>query len=209
MKNKDGFIHSDSSSKVEILNEQFVSANTREDRSKIPTKGPSSHPSMEPIEVQSMGVHKLLLNLKIHKVAGPEYIPNFILKISADQMAPILTKLYQFSLNTGEVPADWKNAFIVPVFKKEEKHIPSNYLPVSLTSVFCKLLEHIVHSSVMRHFDRNRILKDHQHGVRAKRSCETQLLTTIQKIARDMTKKGQVDVILLDFAKVFDKVPHQ
>ena len=143
LKNKDGFIHSDSSSKVEILNEQFVSAYTREDSSKIPTKGPSSHPSMEPIEVQSKGVHKLLLNLKIHKAAWPDCIPNFFLKIAADQMAPILTKLYQFSLNTGEVPADWKNAFIVPVFKKGEKHIPSNYRPVSLTSVVCKLLEHI------------------------------------------------------------------
>ena len=38
LKNKDGFIHSESSSKVEILNEQFVSAYTREDSSKIPTK---------------------------------------------------------------------------------------------------------------------------------------------------------------------------
>ena len=199
------------SEKLSISATNFYSAHTAvvDARSKIPTKGPSSHPSMEPIEVQSKGVHKLLLNLKIHKAAGPDCMPNFILKIAADQMAPILTKLYQFSLNTGEVPADWKNAFIVPVFKKGEKHIPSNYRPVSLTSVVCKLLEHIVHSSVMRHFDRNRILTDHQHGFRAKRSCETQLLTTIQKIARDMTKKGQVDVILLDFAKAFDKVPHQ
>ena len=118
LKNKDGFIHSDSSSKVEILNEQFVSAYTREDSSKIPIKGPSSHPSMEPIEVQSKVVHKLLLNLKIHTAAGPDCIPNFILKIAADQMAPTLTKLYQFSLKTDKIPADWKNAFIVPVFKK-------------------------------------------------------------------------------------------
>ena len=74
MKNKDGFIDSDSSSKVDILDEEFVSVYTREDSSKIPTKGPSSHPSIEPIEVQSKGVHKLLLNLKIHKAAGPDYI---------------------------------------------------------------------------------------------------------------------------------------
>ena len=64
---KDGFIHSDSSSKVEILNEEFVSACTREDSLKILTKGPSSHPSMEPIEVQSKGVHNLLLNLRYIK----------------------------------------------------------------------------------------------------------------------------------------------
>ena len=56
------------------------------------------------------------------------------------------SKLYKFSLNTGEVPADWKNTFIVQVFKKGE----SNYRPVSLTSVAANCLN-IVHSSVMRH----------------------------------------------------------
>ena len=60
----------------------------------------------------------------------------------------------------------------------------------------------------MRHFDKNQILTDKQHGFRARRSCETQLISTIQEIARNMTQKGQVDVILLDFAKAFDKVPH-
>ena len=61
----------------------------------------------------------------------------------------------------------------------------------------------------MRHFVKHRILTDKQHGYRAKRSCETQLISTIQKIARRMTGKGQMDVILLDFAKAFDKVPHR
>ena len=116
-----------------------------------------------------------------------------------------MTRLYQHSLDTGETPTDWKNAFVVPIFKKGEKHVPSNYRPVSLTSIACKVLEHVVHSSVMRHFDKNQILTDKQHGFRARRSCETLLISTIQEIARNMTQKGQVDVILLDFAKAFDK----
>ncbi|XP_072036973.1 uncharacterized protein [Amphiura filiformis] len=41
------------------------------------------------------------------------------------------------------------------------------------------------------------------------RSCETQLLLTIQDLAGALDNKGQVDVILLDFSKAFDKVPHQ
>ena len=96
-----------------------------------------------------------------------------------------------------------------PVFKKGEKHLPSNYRPVSLISIACKVLEHIVHSSVMDHFDRHKILTDNQHDFRAKRSCESQFITTIQKIVSTMSTKGQMDVILLDFAKAFDKVPYQ
>ena len=45
------------------------------------------------------------------------------------------------------------------------------------------------------------ILKDHQHGFRKRRSCETQLTVTIQEIASRLSKGNQVDIILLDFAK--------
>ena len=61
----------------------------------------------------------------------------------------------------------------------------------------------------MSHFDRYNILTDKQHGFRSKRSCETKLITTIHKIAQNLTSKEQVDIILLDFAKAFDKVPHR
>ena len=123
------------------------------------------------IRMHRNGVLKLLRDLKIHKATGPDEVHAFILRSAASQLSPILTRLYQYSLDNGQVPTDWKNAHIVPVFKKGEKHLPSNYRPVSLTSIVCKVLEHIVHSSVMNHFDRHKILTDNQHGFRAKRSC--------------------------------------
>ena len=91
--------------------------------------------------------------------------------------------------------------------KKGDKHKVANYRPVSLTSITCKLLEHIIHSNVMAHFDKHHILKDHQHGFRKRRSCETQLTVTIQEVASRLSKGNQVDIILLDFAKAPDKVP--
>ena len=92
----------------------------------------------------------------------------------------------------------------VPVFKMGDKHKAAYYRPVSLSSITCKSLEHIIHSNVMAHFDKHHILKDHQHGF----SRETQLLTvTIQEIASRLSKGNQVDIILLDFMKAFGKVP--
>ena len=99
--------------------------------------------------VQPKGMHKLLSNLKTHKATDLDSIPAFVLNSAADQLAPILTRLYQYSLDTGKIPSDWKNAFVVPIFKKGEKHVPSDYCPVSLTYIACKVLKHIVHSSVM------------------------------------------------------------
>ena len=90
------------------------------------------------------------------------------------------------------------------------RHQRSNYRPASLTSVTCKILEHVVHSNVMNHFLHNDILCDNQHGFRATRSCETELITTVQSIASQLRSgKDPVDVSLLDFSKAFNKVPHQ
>ena len=94
------------------------------------------------------------------------------------------------------------------MFKKGDRHKAANYHPVSITSITGKLLEHVIHSYVMTQFDRYKILKDNQHGFRNSRSCETQLIVTVQEIASKLFKGEQVDVILLDFAKAFDKVPH-
>ena len=78
----------------------------------------------------------------------------------------------------------------------------------SFTSITCELLEQIVHSSIINHFDERNILSENQHGFRKYRSCESQLIITIDHIAKYISNGKQVDIILLDFQKAFDKVPH-
>ena len=63
--------------------------------------------------------------------------------------------------------------------------------------------------SILKHCSEHNILTDAQHGFREKRSCETQLVTLVHDLATGMAGGGQVDMILLDFSKAFDKVPHQ
>ena len=156
------------------------------------------------------GVKKLLMKLETKKATGPDLIPAFVLKTAAHELSPFLALLFQLSLDTGVVPPDWRQAWIVPIYKKKgEKHLAQNYRPVSLTSITCKILEHIVHSSVMCHFDKLKILTDTQHGFRKSRSCETQLILTTHEIAKHLSTGSQVDVQLLDFSKAFDKVPHK
>ena len=208
LKNQQGFLKSDNQSKANILNEQFKSVFTNENHTNFPDKGPSPFPSMTNINITEHGVYKLLKNQKPHKATGPDEVPAFILRSAAQQLAPILTQIYRHSLDIGAVPQDWRDAWVVPIFKKGERHIPANYRPVSLTSIACKIMEHIIHSSIMKHFDANNILSDAQHGFRYKRSCESQLVITVQEIVKRLAKGSQVDIILLDFAKAFDKVPH-
>jgi hypothetical protein len=87
-------------------------------------------------------------------------------------------------------PEDWKLANVSPIFKKGDKSKPANYRPVSLTSVCCKVIEHIIHSHLMKFFEDQNILTDYQHGFRKKRSCESQLITTIQDLASGFQSSG-------------------
>ena len=78
------------------------------------------------------------------------------------------------AIESGTVPSRWKSANVSGVFKKGEKSDPSNYRPISLTCIASKILEHIVHSHVMKHFEHYNVLTDCQHGFRSKRSTELQ-----------------------------------
>ena len=122
LKSMDGFLKSDSTSKAEILNPQFKPVFTEEDLSNLPHKGESPYPNTDDIEVSEKGVLKLLQNLRQNKAPGPDLIPAYILKIGAKELSPILTKIFQWSLDAGQVSSDWKEAMVVPIFKKGDKH---------------------------------------------------------------------------------------
>ena len=61
-----------------------------------------------------------------------------------------------------------------------------------------------MHSHLMKFLENNKILSDYQHGFRKKRSCETQLITTVHDLAIGLDRRQQVDAIFLDFSKAFD-----
>ena len=143
------------------------------------------------------------------KASGPDAIPNMVLKNCADSLAPVMSEIFQLSLDSGNLPDDWKKANISSVFKKGDKHLASNYRPVSLTSVCCKILEHVVCRHLMNHLESNNILTNLNHGFRSGFSCETQLLTTMNDLFLAYDQSKQVDIAILDFSKAFDTVPHK
>ena len=204
-----GAMYTGSRDKTNILNNQFCSVfNKEEDASTIPELGPNPFPQIDRISVSSSGVTKLLNNLNPHKATGPDKIPARLLKELADSIGPVLTILYQASLDCGTLPTIWKSATVVPVYKKGDRNKASNYRPISLTVICCKIIEHIIHSSIMHHLTFHNILTNCQHGFRKSRSCESQLIITVDDLAHNLDKNLQTDVILLDFSKAFDKVPH-
>ena len=154
------------------------------------------------------GIQKLLQHLNPRKAVGPDNLSACFLKECAIEIAPILAVSFNKSLSQGIVPEDWRHANVTAIFKKGARQDPANYRPVLLTSMCCKLLEHCIVSHTLKHLETHNILTDCQHGFRARRSCETQITTLLQELSSSLDKGTQTDMIILDFSKAFDRVPH-
>jgi hypothetical protein len=204
-----GLLVSGAKDKAEILNRQYQSVFSIEDPENIPEPEEPPQPKMSDIKVTEEGILHLLSGLKENKACGPDLLSPRILKAAAKPLSRCLHIIFNASLKLGSLPKDWRSANIIPIFKKGERFKAANYQPVSLTCICTKMLEHIVVSNLMDHFDTHNILTDCQHGFRARRSCETQLISLTQELHEYLEAKEQVDMIVLDFSKAFDKVPHR
>ena len=121
--------------KAGILNDQFSSASTVENGTETSDLGPSFIPDLPDINVTPKGVEKLLSGLNPHKASGPDELPTRLQRATSEQITPVLTLVFQASLHQGTTPSDWNKATVTPIFKKRDKSKPSNYRPVSLTSL--------------------------------------------------------------------------
>ena len=152
---------------------------------------------------------KLLKNLKQSKSPGPDQIHNKVLYEIREQIVKPLTSMFQASLDSGQLPKDWKVANITPIFKKGKRTDPNNYRPVSLTSAVCKIMETMIRDEIREHMEDQELFSQDQHGFRQGRSCNTQLLEAIHDWTNSIEEGHPVDVIYLDYRKAFDSVPFE
>ena len=119
LRNTDGLTYSYNKMKANILNNQFSSVfNNKEDKSTIKEMKTNPYQEMKNITISENGIHKLLSHLNIHKASGPDEISTRLLKSVAPDISSILTTFFQTSVDQGTLPSDWKNANVVPIFKK-------------------------------------------------------------------------------------------
>ena len=191
--------------KANALNNQFTSVFTSE-RYPIPVIDPSLYSNMPPLDIGTNGIIKQLKNLNQNKATGTDELPARVLKETAEQIAPIITHIFQQSYNTSNLPNDWLQALVTPIHTKSFKSDLANHRPISLTCILCKVMEHIIVSNIWKHLHKHDIILHFQHGFQSGLSCESQLIETVHDWMTALDNKTQ---FLLDFAKAFDKVPHK
>ena len=191
-----------------VLNEFFSSVFNREDRNTVPEPDLEHEgDNLTEVKITRKKVQEKIKNPRTGSAAGPDQIGPQLLKELSDVISTPLATVMRKSVETGEVPRDWRTANVTPIFKKGARGSPANYRPVSLTSVCCKMLEAIIKDEIVQHLDRHQLIRPSQHGFMAGRSCASNLLTFLEKVTAAVDRGEAVDVVFLDFAKAFDKVP--
>ena len=147
--------------------------------------------------------------LKPNSSPGPDSLPSKFFKQFADQLSNPLQIIFSRSFNEGKLPLEWKSANVVPIFKNKGKATdPSNYRPISLTCICCKLMERLIKNNVYSHLVSNNAITNHQHGFVSKKSTQTQLLECTNMWSMWLDEKEGVDVVYIDVSKAFDTVSH-
>ena len=121
----------------------------------IPTKCDFPIPSMHTFDISAGDVYRHVTSLQEKKAPGADGLSPVLLKRTAVVSSPILQRIFSLSLSSGTVPESWKLANVSPVFKSGDRTDPSNYRPVALTSIACKMMESLVASAIEDHLSYN------------------------------------------------------
>ncbi len=117
--------------------------------------------------------------------------------------------MFNLSLQTAQVPEDWRRAIVTPVAKSPSTTDPRQIRPMSLTPVVCKILETILKEKLLSHLSQLLLLTTRQHGFLPRRSTVTHLLSAEETVTRWLDEGDTVDIVYPDFAKAFDSVNHR
>ena len=204
----DGTVAADALEKAEVFAEIFAKNSNIDPGNLTPPTLPPTQHSMPKIEFNTEKLKKILMNLNTKKATGPDGIPAIVLKMCAVELTPILRELFQYSLEKGIFPENWKSALIQPIPKKGKKCDPNNYRPIALLPVISKVMEKYINESVLNHLESNNIISDRQYGFRKQRSTADMLAYVSHIWSQAVEGHGESQLVALDISKAFDRVWH-
>jgi hypothetical protein len=145
------------------------------------------------------------------KLSCLDPLPAALLKLCIDEVIPFFTIIINQSLMTGNVPGCFKKAVVRPLIKKEglDAENLKNYRPVSNLPMLSKLLERVALTQLQDHLTTNGLLDTHQSAYKKHHSCETALLSVMDKLLLNSDSKCVSMLTLLDLSAAFDTLDHK
>ena len=154
-------------------------------------------------------------NLENKSSSGHDRISSKLLKLLKFELSKSLTLIINQMITTGVFPDSLKVSKIIPLFKKGDSSLLSNYRPISLLPTISKILERILYNQLYEYFDNNHLLAEQQYGFPSNHSTEYAAVKLVDHISKEMEKlvdhiskemeSGNTPAALyIDLSKAFD-----
>jgi hypothetical protein len=153
--------------------------------------------------VSEIEVLEIIKNLPAKNSVSWDGISTKVLKKITNYIIQPLACIINQSFQEGKFPEILKLSLVTPVFKKGERENPDNYRPISITSPISKILEKAFLARLEKHFDKNKILTDNQHGFKKGKSTVTALFDLVTEVYDCLENKEKINLILYDFSNAF------
>ena len=200
--NDNGELINDSTAKAELLNNYFISVFTQDDGILQMWKIDRPKQIINHTNTNSLQVENIIKNLKYKNSTGPDNLfSNKFFKACKNSICEPLALLFNKSLNAGIIPNKWKLAKVIALFKSAEVFKSSNYRPISLTSVPCKINETIIAEAIKNHMADSIFVG--QHGFTRAKSTVTQLFETCEYWVKQLENKHSIGCYLCRLCKGF------
>ena len=154
-------------------------------------------------------ISDIIDQFKTGKSIGPNSIPMKLFKILSPYVSSPLSLIINESFQTGVFPTKMKQAKVIPLFKKGCSVTSSNYRPISLLSVFSKIIEKLMYKRLYNFLELHEVLYNLQFGFRASHSIDHALISLTESIKNTLDNKKYGCGIFIDLQKAFDTVNHQ
>jgi hypothetical protein len=170
---------------------------------------PEHTSTMDCTSITAEEVLKSIKYLKPNKPIGSDGIPAKFDKLFSDEIAPILTNLFNESLRLGKVPTVLKKSYIKCLYKgKGTRTSCNNFRHISIISSTSKVFEHIMYTRLSSYLESTELLSGNQHGYRRHRSTQSAVLYLTSQIRKAADNKLITGLVFVDFQKAFDSINH-
>ncbi len=196
--------------KWNFLNSFFSKQSTIDDSlHALPPSPQPTHPTLSNIKISPKDVTDAISMINVSKASGPDLISPRLLREGSLELSVPLSVFFNRLLNASHFPSSWKQANVIPIFKKSDPTNPQNYRPISLLSCIGKLMERCVHKYLYNFASTNNKLTSCQSGFIKGDSTVNQLTYIYNDICKALDAGKEVRAVFCDISKAFDRVWHR
>lgn len=159
-------------------------------------------------QVDPESIEKIINNLQTKNSTGHDGISTKLIKVLKTTISEPLSIVINQCLNSGIFPEKLKIAKVIPLYKKDDVNIFTNYRPISLLVAISKIFERVIFNQLYAYFQKYKLFYSSQYGFRSGHSTEFACLELVDRIIQEMDR-GKIPIcIFLDLSKAFDTLDH-